>query len=174
MFKRILVPTDGSPGARKAAQTAFELARSMGASVLALRVVPPDVPEIAYTGFGVMGMPVPLGPPVDEPGGSGRDEALSRLRRSARREGVHLHAARVTDPLPVDAIARAAERLECDLIVMCSRGFGRLIPALTGDVSGSVFRRCEVPMLLVHAEQERAPRQNSNEQKERRSECKQP
>jgi nucleotide-binding universal stress UspA family protein len=100
------------------------------------------------------------------------DEALLGLRRTARRDGVRFHAARVVDALPVDAIANAAERMQCDLIVMCSRGFGRLIPALTGDVSGGVFRRCSVPMLLVHDDQDNDKDENQeNNDKERSTPC---
>jgi nucleotide-binding universal stress UspA family protein len=168
MFKRILVPTDGSAGSRKAARAAFDLATTMGASVVAVRVVPLPVQELAFTGFGVMGAAVPLGIGAAEASAPERDEALLGLRRAARRDGVHFHAARVVDALPVDAIANAAERMHCDLIVMCSRGFGRLIPALTGDVSGGVFRRCSVPMLLVHDDEDK-PKENND--KERSMPC---
>ncbi|HEY1228762.1 MAG TPA: universal stress protein, partial [Ramlibacter sp.] len=40
MYKRILVPTDGSPLSKKAVRSAVDLAASLGAELVALNVVP--------------------------------------------------------------------------------------------------------------------------------------
>ena len=40
MYKRILVPTDGSPLSKKAMKSAVELASSLGAEMVAVNVVP--------------------------------------------------------------------------------------------------------------------------------------
>ncbi|RZA29200.1 MAG: hypothetical protein EOP92_37725, partial [Lysobacteraceae bacterium] len=42
MYKRILVPTDGSPVSALAADAAIEIARSTGAEIVALSIVVPE------------------------------------------------------------------------------------------------------------------------------------
>ncbi|MBA4262977.1 MAG: universal stress protein, partial [Comamonadaceae bacterium] len=48
MFKRILVPTDGSDIAQKAANTAAQLAKSQGAEIVGVYVIDP----FPYIGIG--------------------------------------------------------------------------------------------------------------------------
>ena len=49
-YKRILVPTDGSDGARHAAEAAAELAQISGGRVIALHVLEPDMTDAEYLG----------------------------------------------------------------------------------------------------------------------------
>jgi len=50
---------------------------------------------------------------------------------------------------PVDQIIHYAEKKECDLVVMGSRGHGILAEAMLGNTSRRVLRRCTKPVLVV-------------------------
>jgi len=50
---------------------------------------------------------------------------------------------------PVDQIIHYAEKKECDLVVMGSRGHGILSEAMLGNTSRRVLRRCTKPVLIV-------------------------
>ncbi len=52
-------------------------------------------------------------------------------------------------PLPVDGIKKAAERMEADLIVLGTHGFGMLGRTLVGSVASSVARQLPFSILLV-------------------------
>lgn len=50
---------------------------------------------------------------------------------------------------PVEEIVRAAERMQADMVVMGSRGMGKLGSALLGSVAGGVLRHAPCPVLVV-------------------------
>lgn len=149
MFKRILLPTDGSERSREAAHAALELARMSGGRVLALHIVSPAIPDIAFMGLGAIGGPVPLDPPPAAPG-SRHDPALIAVRRAAHAAGVPVESAQVVDSRPAEAIVGFAEAYGCDLIVMSTSRFGGLLSAIAGSTSARVFQGCDLPVLLVH------------------------
>ena len=50
---------------------------------------------------------------------------------------------------PVDRIIETAEKTDCDIIVMGSRGQGMLAEVMLGSTSRRVLRRCKKPVLVV-------------------------
>ncbi|MFC1828456.1 universal stress protein [Thermodesulfobacteriota bacterium] len=50
---------------------------------------------------------------------------------------------------PVDQIIHQAEKTDCDIVVMGSRGHGILTEAMLGSTSHRVLRRCNKPVLVV-------------------------
>jgi nucleotide-binding universal stress UspA family protein len=63
----------------------------------------------------------------------------------------------ICTPRPIrSALLEQIERGSFDLVVLGSRGRGRLISALFGSVSLYVLRHSSVPVLVVHAAPERA------------------
>jgi nucleotide-binding universal stress UspA family protein len=50
-----------------------------------------------------------------------------------------------------NAILNVADVRECDLIVMGSRGYGRLVSLILGSVSYRVLAQAPVPVLIVKA-----------------------
>jgi nucleotide-binding universal stress UspA family protein len=131
----ILVPVDGTPAAEAALAYAVRIARASNARLDLLAVV--NVPSTTY--WGGTAQPMEL-----------VESVFARILRCA--------ADTVTD-VPVTtylargsvarAIVRHAETNCCDLIVMGSRGRGRLTAALLGSVSQAVRRRATVPVLLL-------------------------
>jgi nucleotide-binding universal stress UspA family protein len=149
MFHRILVPTDGSPGAAHALQTAANLACLAGADVIALHVVSPPVPAVSYLGLGAMGAPVPLDT-VADPVPVEEDSALVDARRIGRQAGIAVDVRQVRAPQTAAAILDLAERERCDLIVMTTGGYGELLSLITGSVTARVVSGCDLPVLVVH------------------------
>lgn len=149
MFKRILVPTDGSEGAANAARTAAQLARLTGGRLIALHVVAPAIPDVAYTGLGMIGAAMPLDAAAEATPPE-RDPALAAVREAAAAAGVPFEDSQVTDTRPAEAIAQMAGECGCDLIVMSSQRAGGMLAALAGNTPQRVFKGCDVPVLLVH------------------------
>ncbi|MCW5592622.1 MAG: universal stress protein [Burkholderiales bacterium] len=149
MFRRILVPTDGSPAAGHAVSAAARLARLADAQVIALHVVGPVVPAASWTGLGVIGAPVPLDVAAD-PVPPERDRALADARRIAREAGVAIDSRQIRAPQAAAAILNLAEAEGCDLIVMASNGYGDLLSIITGSITARVVSGSDLPVLVVH------------------------
>lgn len=149
MFRKILVPTDGSRGAGHAVATAARLALLSGADLIAVHVVTPPVPAMSYMGLGAIGVPVPLDSPAEKVPPE-RDAALVEARRLADSAGVALQSRQVCTPQTAMAILEMADREECDLIVMASNGYGDLLSLITGSITARVVSGCDLPVLVVH------------------------
>jgi nucleotide-binding universal stress UspA family protein len=146
---RILVPLDGSPLAELALAPAVELAETVPASLILLRVVhgfarTSDERHVqAY-----------------------RAEARMYLEGVRRRlpvtaEAVELYGA--DDPIETIIDAFAHQR-DVDLIAMATHGHGGLIRALIGSVATGMLQRARVPLLLVRPVAARPPSSRSVEE----------
>ena len=139
MFKNILLAVDGSEHALHAAKNAADLARSMNSEIL--RIV------IAYE-------PVPpyLGEPNMQVAISARmKEAETTLQKALDAVGEipgEIHTEILEGPA-AEAILDVANTRKNDLIVMGSRGLGRLTGALLGSQSQKVVRHAICPVLIV-------------------------
>lgn len=149
-YKRILVPADGSDGARHAAEAATELAHISGGRVIALHVLPPDTTDAEYLGMSGMVGVAPLDSALAAPAPRGEDAALAAIESVARDRGVLFESEQVVDAKPARAIAETAEQMHCDLIVMSSHGYGSALSVLTGSTNARMVSECAVPMLVVH------------------------
>jgi len=139
MFKNILLAVDGSEHALHAAKNAADLARSMNSEIL--RIV------IAYE-------PVPsyLGEPNMQTAISARmKEAENILQKALDVIGEipgEIHKEILEGPA-AEAILDVSNTRKNDLIVMGSRGLGRLAGALLGSQSQKVVRHATCPVLIV-------------------------
>ncbi|MDE1964440.1 MAG: universal stress protein [Xanthomonadaceae bacterium] len=145
MFKHILVPTDGSELSIRAATTAIELARTCGARLLALHVVPPfhtisymaemlAATELAYTQESV----------------ARAERFLAEVRDRAGKAGVPCDTRYLLDEQPHKVITRIAGENHCDLIVMGSHGWRGLNKLLLGSETQKVLQTAEPPVLVCH------------------------
>jgi nucleotide-binding universal stress UspA family protein len=145
MYKRVVIPLDGSALAEQALPHAIAQAKHFEAELILLQVL----------------APLPRSPLLGEPA---RGRAQASLNTSVR-EYLERVVARVREhdiPVRVAAvlgsphvkITEFAEANEADLIVMSTRGqsgFGRW---LIGSVADRVVRGANVPMLLVRAQKD--------------------
>src|SRR5204863_9160727 len=114
MFKRILVPTDGSEITQKAVDTTIALAKSVGAQVYTISVKEP----FPYSAISEM-QPTPPQEFFDaqERIASKRVQTVAEQCATA---DVACQAHTVEALHPWEAIIDHAKRMECDLVVMAS------------------------------------------------------
>lgn len=143
MFKRILVPTDGSEITAKAIDTAIELAKSVGAGLYTLSVKEP----FPYSAISEM-QPTPPQEFFDaqERIASKRVQAVVEQSQQA---GLACHAHTTEALHPWEAIIEHAKRMECDLLVMASHGRRGVSALLLGSETQKVLTHSKVPVLIV-------------------------
>ena len=143
MFKRILVPTDGSEITAKAIDTAIALAKSVNAQLYTISVKEP----FPYSAISEM-QPTPPQEFFDaqERIAAGRVEAVMT---SSRQAGVPCQAEVVEALHPWEAIIEHARRTECDLLVMASHGRRGVSALLLGSETQKVLTHSKVPVLVV-------------------------
>ena len=145
MFKRILLPLDGSSLAEQAITYAVAQAKSFEAELILLRVFEPL--------RGTSGVSMAIIERVD-----GRINALAReylegVAAGIREQDVPVQAV-TTQGHPHHEIVRFAEANQVDLIVICTRGHSGFSRWLMGSVADGVIRGASAPVLLVRARKE--------------------
>lgn len=145
MFRRILVPVDGSPEARAAGQQAIELAHLLGATVLALHVAPPFQSQY-FADF------VPPPATTNDMWEAGLRSVAERhfepLRQLADERSVALATEVVFHDRPAEAIGDVARQSGYELIVMGPRGHGGVAGYQVGSVTQRVVATARVPVLV--------------------------
>ena len=143
MYKRILLPLDGSALAEQALPHAVAHADHFRAELILLRVlVPIPRPPTAAPG--------PL-KTAEEVTMKITREYLERLAADVQERDIRVKLA-TTVGRPHLQIIEYAETNQVDLIVICSRGQSGLSRWLMGSVSDRVVRGANVPVLLVRAQ----------------------
>jgi nucleotide-binding universal stress UspA family protein len=142
MYKKILVPTDGSEPSNAALQEALRFAKTLGSAVRIVYVWEP-MSYILAEG------PVDLSAAMRREG----EVILEGAAAKAREAGVSAEIALVeaADRRVAAAIAEEAVRAQSDLILMGThgrRGFEHLV---LGSVAEGVLRRASVPVLLLRS-----------------------
>lgn len=147
MFKRILIPVDGSDTSNKALVAGLQMARETSASVRLVHVVN----EMAYLG-GID----PYGTYSADLAGMMREggaKVLTDATAIAQSAGIAASQAMLDEPGQRlgEAVAEAAKRWGADLIVTGShgrRGIGRV---LLGSGAEQILRLAPVPVLVVRS-----------------------
>jgi nucleotide-binding universal stress UspA family protein len=148
MFKKILVPTDGSKEATAAGREAIELARLHGASVIAFHVAPPFQRDV-FEEF--MISPQTTRESWQEGMRLVADRCFHGLKEIARASGVPFSTDIAYDKRPADAIAAAVNAHACDLVVMGPRGRSGLAEYMLGSVTLRVLAATTIPVLVHRA-----------------------
>ena len=143
-YRHVLVAFDGSSEAELALAHAIALAQSYRARLALVAVVPPP-PLLAWQ--------APGGPKGIHD--SEQTELERELRTAADRIPDDLSVTtRLLDGDPAREILRAAREGDHDVIVLGSRGRGRVSAALLGSVSNRVMHEAEVPVIVIHRPRE--------------------
>jgi len=142
VYRRILVPIDGSPASIRGVEEAIRLAGPLKGRIRLLHAI--DELSIAQAGYGLDGIE------------DLRAEAVRLLMRNAdrvRRARVevdtvlHDEAGRSVDSL----VAEEAKRWQADLIVTGTHGRRGLGEVLLGSCAERIVRGSTIPVMLVHA-----------------------
>lgn len=143
MFKRILVPTDGSDITTKAVNTALQLAQVHGAQLLTLSVMEP----FPYSAVSEI-QPVPPQEFIDaqQRVAAQRVEAVCA---TAAAQGMACKGHTVEALHAWEAIIEHAKAEGVDLIVMASHGRRGVAALLLGSETQKVLTHTELPVLVV-------------------------
>jgi nucleotide-binding universal stress UspA family protein len=148
MYKKILVPTDGSSLAATAAQAAIQFAKQIGAEAVGLFVAP----EYQY--------PIYLEAlPGDYPSNEEYRASMAKfgetflqdLRTASDAAGVKFTGITLISNATAQTIAKTASEQGCDLIFMGSHGRSGIGQLLLGSVTTKVLSSCEVPVLVYRS-----------------------
>ena len=143
MFKRILVPTDGSDLTLKAVNTAIGLARIHGAQLYTLSVKEP----FPYSAVSEM-QPTPPQEFFDAQERIAQ-ERVKAVVGAATQSDVACEAVTLEALHPWEAIIDHANNRQCDLIVMSSHGRRGVTALLLGSETQKVLTHCKIPVLIV-------------------------
>lgn len=146
MYKRILVPVDGSASSKRGLQEALRLARNQKARLVLLHVVEEQFVTQAAEAM-------VFSEKLFEAMRAGGRKVLARAEALARKGGVKaLAVLREAVTVPVaDMVVREARRQRADLIVIGTHGRRGLTRAVMGSDAEDVVRASPVPVLLVRA-----------------------
>jgi nucleotide-binding universal stress UspA family protein len=139
MYRRILVPTDGSVCSDRAVDHAVAIARAMGATVAFLFVM--DTLRTYQEGV------VTVAQALETLGAQGK-ASLDRAQQAATKAGVPA-GAELVEGGPVEVIVQRAP--DFDLVVMGSHGKGLWKRLALGSVTQAVLHRITRPLLVVRA-----------------------
>jgi len=146
MISKILIPSDGSKTAKKAAAYAVELAKQLNASIIILSVV--DQHSIIARTVPPSKTPrhtiAPLGDYLKE----AAEEYTAEIKKMCDKNGV---ASKIFIKMghPVEEIVKAAKGSKADLIVMGSHGRSALSATVLGSVSYGVIHNDKKMHVLI-------------------------
>ena len=147
MYKHILVPSDGTKLSARAIRVACALAKSGGARITGLYVIPTYVPPIYAEGMIYV---ADLGPRRHkELMATAAKKALAAVSAAARRSGVACATASPLADQPWQGILKTARAKRCDLIVMASHGRRGIAGLLLGSETTKVLTHSRIPVLVV-------------------------
>lgn len=142
MFKKILVPTDGSELSEKAVLGAARFARQLGASLVALTVTEP----YSYSNLSEY-RPESIDD-YDARMLALANERLARAAQIAQAEGVQCEPVVVRSFSPFEAIIGATQEHGCDVVFMASHGRKGLAAVLLGSETQKVLTHSTVPVMV--------------------------
>jgi nucleotide-binding universal stress UspA family protein len=143
MYKRILIPTDGSEASQRAILAAVDFARETGAEVVGL-TAPPEFHVLSADSEMIEDTPEQY---------AANSEARARriledVESAARDAGVPCRTEHAIDDDPWSAIVATAQRLGCDLIAMASHGRRGLKGLFLGSETQKVLVHSTIPVLV--------------------------
>jgi len=145
MFKNILIPTDGSELSQRAVRMAVSLAKLHQARLTGIHVIPDYHLLIAYEGA----FDPVTEERIEEEAKERAESYLAFVRKCAQDEGVACDTLCETSDHPYDAILKAANSRQCDLIVMTSHGRKGIAAVLLGSETRKVLTHSKIPVLIV-------------------------
>jgi nucleotide-binding universal stress UspA family protein len=143
MYKKILVPLDGSELAKMALDEAEKLAKIFDAEIVLFQVVP-FMPI-----YGSPELVTPL--IVDEKQKEAAEKYLVNLGEELKKKGLRAAATVRTGQQVAVEIIDFAKEAGVDLIIMCTHGRSGISRWVMGSVALKVVTRAETPILLIRS-----------------------
>lgn len=143
MFKRILVPLDGSPRAELALPVAAHIARASGGTIDLLQVVPPPIDYGMYMAQSEAMIDKEIDAAI-----ATATEYLEGVAESEVLEGIGTKIETLSGAVALTLLSYA-ESYKSDLIVMCSHGYSGLKRWMLGSVADKITRLAPIPVLVL-------------------------
>lgn len=144
MFKRILVPLDGSERAERAIRVAARIARTTGGSITFLRVVTAAI-DAAWSVLEA----APWMQQAVETDQARAMDYLTRIASAQELAGIETHT-QVLSGVPAEHILSVMHAQQIDLLVMGSHGATGFKRWALGSVAQHIARQSPVPVLVLH------------------------
>lgn len=151
MFKKILIPTDGSKLSAQAANKGVCFAREVGAEVVAIYVTQPFAATVGFDG-----MAAAYAITDEDYEKSARDQAQKYIKAvldRAETAGVKATGKSVSNFNVADGLVQAAEEEKCDLIFIGSHGRSGLSRLLLGSVTQKVLSLAKTAVLVYRVKE---------------------
>ena len=147
MISKILVPTDGSKAAQKAARYAVDLAKQLKASITVLSVI--DKRSFIGQTVPAAGTARHVIEPIEDYLREAAEGYAGGIKKLCDEKGLQPKTV-ITAGHPVEEIVKEAEKSGADLIVMGSHGRSALGAAVLGSVAyGVIHKDTKIPALVV-------------------------
>ncbi len=141
MYRKILVPLDGSPLAEKALGQAVKLAKVFDSEIMLFQVV---------HFMPIYGSPELVAPLiVDEKQKEYAEKYMAKITRETEAKGLKVRSVVKTGQQVAVEIIDFAKEAGADLIVMCTRGRSGISRWVLGSTAHKVLVRAETPILLL-------------------------
>jgi len=132
MFESVLLTVDGSGRSREMMNMLLQLPSMQRTQINILHVIPMQATAEGVTEYRVAGEKI-------------LEKERSEIKLGANNSSVAI----LKEGEPKDLVCEVADQLKPNLLIMGSRGMGRLQSILNNSVSTYVFQLASVPMLLV-------------------------
>ncbi|MGA8181609.1 MAG: universal stress protein [Desulfobacterales bacterium] len=147
MISNILVPTDGSETAQKAAAYAIDLAAQLKCSIIVLSIV--DNRSLIAQTISAQENARHIIEPVEDYLRDAAEAYARDIKMMCDKKGIQSQIV-VTLGHPSEEITKIAESSDVDLIVMGSHGRSALAAALFGSITYSIIHKeTKIPVLVV-------------------------
>ncbi|MEW5759518.1 MAG: universal stress protein [Candidatus Thermoplasmatota archaeon] len=157
IIKNILVATDGSDYVKTAIKLALEIAKSMGARVIALYVIDNSV----FANFPKDELITDAMTVLENEG----RRALDYVKEEGKKLGIEVVDV-LAPGIPYEMIVKHASKANCDLIVMGTMGRTKMDKLLLGSVAEKVIRHATCPVLAVRLKKTRLKKKRAYKTKE--------
>ncbi|MCC2594826.1 universal stress protein [Pusillimonas sp. MFBS29] len=151
MFKKILIPTDGSKLSAQAANKGVCFARQIGAEVVALYVTQPFAATVGFDGMAAAY--AITDEDYDKTAQQQAEKYLKAVLDRAETAGVKASGKAVSNFNVADGLVQAADEEGCDLIFIGSHGRSGLSRLLLGSVTIKVLSLAKTAVLVYRVKE---------------------
>jgi nucleotide-binding universal stress UspA family protein len=154
MFKKILIPTDGSSLSGQAANKGVCFAKKIGAEVVALHVTQPFAATVGFDGMAAAY--AITDEDYEKTAAEQAKKYLKAVTDRAETAGVKATAVSATNFNVADGVVQAAEENGCDLIFIGSHGRSGLSRLLLGSVTAKVLTLARTAVLVYRVKEDQS------------------
>lgn len=142
MYKKILVPLDGSPLAETALPHAEAIAKSEGAEIILLRI--PMMPASEF-----FSREPSIAVKIHDEEQAEAVKYIAMKAEELKKERIKVSIVTQDGPVP-DTILAVADNTQADMIAMSTHGRTGIQRWLIGSVADKVVHHAHIPVMLIH------------------------